>query len=204
MFLAHRPSLDEIQRFIDASRRLPLSYEPVGLAQTGGPRYRVDEQVVRIGAGAADFARAAAALRRWRHFDLGWVELSPAGAAVAAGTVVAVVIRHVGFWSLNGCRVLYQTGDPGGTTFGFAYGTLTNHAESGEELFEVRLDPATGEVIYRIRAASRPRAALARLGFPLTRLLQARFRRDSAHAVQSAVAGLETGASLRNAPEASR
>ena len=31
--------------------------------------------------------------------------------------------------------------------FGFAYGTLTNHAESGEELFEVFLDPATGDVI---------------------------------------------------------
>ena len=26
--------------------------------------------------------------------------------AVAVGTVVAVLIRHLGFWSLNGCRVL--------------------------------------------------------------------------------------------------
>jgi len=36
---------------------------------------------------------------------------------------------------------------------------------------------------------SRPRAALAALAFPYTRLLQARFRRDSALAVRRAVEG---------------
>ena len=40
----------------------------------------------------------------------------------------------------------------GKTRFGFAYGTLTNHAESGEELFEVFLDPQRADVIYRILA----------------------------------------------------
>lgn len=186
MFLAHRPSIHEIERFIDGSRALSLSYEPVGLAHAGGPGYRVDEQVARVGWGAAAFSQAVAALTEWRHFELGWVELCPRGAAITEGTVVAVAVRHLGFWSLNGCRVLYQTGD-GGATFGFAYGTLTNHAESGEEIFEVRLDPVTGEVTYRIRAVSRPRAALARLGYPITRMLQARFRRDSARAVRRAV-----------------
>ena len=58
---------------------------------------------------------------------------------------------------------------------GFAYGTLTNHAEEGEELFEVYLDPRTDEVMHRIRAVSRPGAALTRLGYPIA-LLQARFR----------------------------
>src|SRR6188768_3076153 len=43
-----------------------------------------------------------------------------------------------GFWSLNGCRVLYHL-DGGDTRFGFAYGTLTNHAEAGEELFALEL-----------------------------------------------------------------
>jgi uncharacterized protein (UPF0548 family) len=68
---------------------------------------------------------------------------------------------------------------------------LTNHAECGEEVFEVRLDPATGEVTYRIRAVSRPRAPLARLGYPLTRMLQARFRRDSAAAVRRAISSAQ-------------
>ena len=91
------------------------------------------------------------------------------------------MIRHFGFWSLNGCRVLYEVGGQTDTArFGFAYGTLTNHAESGEELFDVFLDPESDEVRYRIRATSKPQAALARIGQPIVRALQARFRRDSA------------------------
>src|SRR5207342_1789750 len=96
----------------------------------------------------------------------------------AAGTVVAILIRHFGFWSLNGCRVVYTVGDGDReATAGFAYGTLTNHAESGEELFEVFLNPQTDIVTYRIRAVSSPQAMLARLGQPLARRLQARFRK---------------------------
>jgi uncharacterized protein (UPF0548 family) len=186
LFLAHRPTPHEIERFLDASRALPLSYAPAGLAHTGAAGFRIDEQVARVGSGDAAFSRAVSALEDWRHFEFGWVQLFPRRVAPADGTVVAVAIRHFGFWSLNGCRVLYQTGDRL-TTRGFAYGTLTNHAECGEEIFEVRLDPATGEVTYRIRAVSRPRAMLARVGYPLTTMLQARFRRDSARAVRLAV-----------------
>jgi uncharacterized protein (UPF0548 family) len=148
----------------------------------------VDEAVVAVGTGDAVFERATAALSEWRHFDLGWVELHPRQADLTDGTVVAVAIRHFGFWSLNGCRVLYPTTDSRESRFGFAYGTLTNHAECGEEIFEVRLHPRTGEVTYRIRAVSRPRAPLARLGYPLTRMLQAKFRRDSAAAMRRAIA----------------
>ena len=72
--------------------------------------------------------------------------------------------------------------------FGFAYGTLTNHAESGEELFEVVLDPTTQDVLYRIRAISWPQALLTRFSQPIVRLLQARFRRDSGEAMMRAVA----------------
>ena len=93
----------------------------------------------------------------WKQFDIGWVDIFPRQAPVAVGTVVAVVIRHLGFWSMNGCRVLYHV-DDAGRRFGFAYGTLTNHAESGEEWFEVFLDPATGDVNYRIRAMSWPQS----------------------------------------------
>ncbi len=109
----------------------------------------------------------------------------PRTASLEPGTVVAVLIRHLGFWSLNGCRVVYTR--DGDTRFGFAYGTLTNHAERGEELFEVTMEHETGEVTYRIRAASRPRAALAKAGYPIARLLQARFRRDSVRAMSSPV-----------------
>jgi len=141
--------------------------------------------IVAIGHGKADFERARAALIAWKQFDLGWVETFPRHAPLAAGTVVATLIRHLGFWSLNGCRVLYGVPDDVGR-FGFAFGTLTNHAEAGEELFEVFIDPGTDDVMYRIRAISWPRARLARLGQPLVRALQARFRRQSAAAMERA------------------
>ena len=190
MFLARRPSITDIERFLDRSRRLPLSYGPIGLLTHPSNNHQLDEQFVAIGHGDTDLERARIALTAWKHFAIGWVELFPKQAPIETGTVVAVLIRHLGFWSLNGARVLYHVGgDDNRSSFGFAYGTLTNHAEHGEELFEVRLDPDSGDVLYRIRAVSWPQSPLARIGQPIVRLLQARFRRDSAAAMKRAVSG---------------
>ena len=187
MFLTRRPTLAAIDRFLRDSQNLPVSYRPIGLVRDVPVDRPFDEQVVAVGRGADDFDRARAALMAWKQFDLGWVDVFPRQAPVAVGTVVAVVIRHLGFWSMNGCRVLYHVDDADAVRrFGFAYGTLTNHAESGEELFEVFVDPATGDVNYRIRAMSWPQSTLARLGEPWVRVLQARFRRHSAAAMARA------------------
>lgn len=189
MFFARRPSQETIDRFVSGSRDLPLSYSPIGIVETGTARGVVDETVVAIGRGRAAFERARLALAGWKQFDIGWVELFPHHAPVEPGTVVALLIRHFGFWSLNGCRVVPGVGAPDGNDrFSVAYGTLTNHAEAGEELFEVSVDPHTEDVKYRIRAVSWPRATLTRIGYPLARLLQARFRRDSAAAMIRATA----------------
>jgi uncharacterized protein (UPF0548 family) len=193
MFFLLRPSRHTIERFIDKSRELPLSYSPVGLVcdETAGRDF--DEAVVAIGCGRADFERARTALATWRQFGIDWVELFPRGASVAPGTTLAVLIHHLGFWSLNGGRVVYGAGDRHRSNhFGLAYGTLTNHAEGGEELFEVSLNPDSGEVNYRIRAVSWPRVTLTRIGYPITRWLQAKFRRDSAEAMRRATRGLDS------------
>jgi len=187
MFLARRPSPLAIDHFLRDSQGLPLSYGPVGLVRGETARHDLDEEVAAIGRGEADFERARGALLAWKQFDIGWVEVFPRGAPVAPGTVVAVLIRHLGFWSLNGCRVVYSVGCLNdGARFGFAYGALTNHAEGGEELFEVFIDPQTDEVIYRIRATSWPQTTLARVGQPIVRAFQARFRRQSAAAMKRA------------------
>lgn len=186
MFLTHRPTSSQIQRFLSQSRELPLSYRPVGIAKQTPASFRLDTATAVIGQGADAFARARQALREWRQFELGWVEIFPAGASTEPETVVAVLIRHLGLWSLNGCRIVYGVGD-GESSFGFGYGTLTNHAEMGEEIFEVGLDATSTEVTYNIRAASKPRAALARIGYPYVRLCQSRFRRDSIAAMRRAI-----------------
>ncbi|HEV3306332.1 MAG TPA: DUF1990 family protein [Candidatus Sulfotelmatobacter sp.] len=73
--------------------------------------------------------------------------------------------------------------------FGFAYGTLGEHAESGEERFTVEWSRDDDSVWYDILAFSRPRQMLARLGYPLSRLLQKRFAEDSKAAVAKAAGG---------------
>jgi len=187
MFSLTRPSERDIAHFLADSRDLPLSYEPVGLALTDKSAFRLDEAIVPLGSGAAAYERAKDALREWTHFNLGWVHLYPRRASIEPGTIVAVVIRHFGFWSINGCRVVYSVGSDTGAEFGFAYGTLTNHAEMGEEVFKVVLRPETREVQYVLRAASKPRDPLAKLGRPIVRVLQSRFRRDSGRAMQRAM-----------------
>jgi uncharacterized protein (UPF0548 family) len=187
MFLVPRPSPQAIEEFLRTSQRLSLSYGPVPLPRQRGGGFDVDEEIAVVGSGEAAFARAKAALTTWTQFNLGWVEVFPKHAPVATGTVVAVLIRHLGLWSLNGCRIVYSVGGENQSEFGYAYGTLTNHAEIGEEIFRVKLDDDTGDVSYVIQAASRPRAVLAKIGYPIARVLQARFRRDSVRAVARAV-----------------
>src|SRR5438105_4102773 len=111
MFFATRPSAHAIERFIDSSQELPLSYSPIGILNIDAGPHDLDEMVVGIGRGRADFERARKALSAWKQFDIGWVELFPRQAPATEGTVVAVLIRHLGFWSLNGCRVVYGVGD---------------------------------------------------------------------------------------------
>ena len=194
MFLLQRPDRAAIDRFIAGSLEMPLSYGPAGVTRADGgqaPGFDEDDTVAAVGRGEADHVRAREALAAWKQFEVGWVELCrPADAGITRGTVVALLIRHFGFWSLNGARVVYEIGDAGtGERFGFAYGTLPNHSEAGEESFEVWHDRRSDQVMYRIHAVSRPRAFLARLGYPIVRRLQARFRAESVAAMRRAVSG---------------
>ncbi len=187
MFLVQRPSPAAVERFLEAAREMPLSYDPIGLARGRPPGFTLDEHALVLGVGDGTFTRATRALTEWRHFDLGWVEIVPRRGPIEPGTVVAVIARYAGLWSMNGCRVVYSIGDAGQREFGFAYGTLTDHAECGEEIFKIAMNASTGEVSYVVRAASKPNSPLVWLGYPVVRMLQARFRRDSAQAVRRVV-----------------
>src|SRR5437879_12786258 len=128
MFLMRRPSNAEIERFLDRSHNLPLSYGPTGIVRHRSPVDRLDEQVVTIGHGEVDFERARLALAGWKHFDIGWVEAFPKQPSIDAGTDVAVLIRHLGFWSLHGARVPYCVrGTVRQDAFGVAYCHTPHH-----------------------------------------------------------------------------
>ena len=114
------------------------------------------------------------------------MEALPPETPIKVGQVVAVVARLFGTWWLNACRILYVVDEA--DKFGFAYGTLPDHAEDGRgERLQVEWDRHDDSIWYDIVAFSRPRHFLARLGYPYTRLVQRRFARDSAAMMLRAV-----------------
>jgi uncharacterized protein (UPF0548 family) len=189
MIRLRKPSPVAMRRFLQDQARLDFTYAAVGATATVPPSgYTVDRTRVELGKGEEVFRTARAALGRWEHFRLGWVEAWPPDTPIQEGAVVAVRARMFGLWWLNAARVVYVVDrDRPVAAFGFAYGTLPDHAESGEERFVVEWDRRQGGVWYDILAFSRPRHFLARLGYPLTRRLQKRFARDSAAAMRRAV-----------------
>ncbi len=119
-----------------------------------------------IGNGRARFEDAAAKVMRW-------------GMLRGAGVRVEASYRG-GRRRLRGAgrpraaartgRVVYVIDEE--DRRGFAYGTLPGHPESGEELFAVRYDPATGDVHAEVAAFSRHATWWSRLGSPVTSLAQ--------------------------------
>ncbi len=145
---------------------------------------------VELGSGPEVYERARAAVDQWAMFDVGWVELLGADEPPAEGLTVAVLARLGALWSLNACRVTALIREPGDhERHGFAYGTLSEHMETGEERFVVSWDRASGGVSYEVVAYSRPRHWLARAAGPVARAAQRRFRLGSARAMQRAVTG---------------
>ncbi|MGI8838327.1 MAG: DUF1990 family protein [Pyrinomonadaceae bacterium] len=187
MFLLRRPSDKIIRQFISSQRDLPFSYAEVGATRTAAPSgYTIDHNRIRLGEGRETFMRASDALSKWRHLELGWASVMPHGSPLQTGATVAVQAHTFGFWSLNACRIVYTINEDGPVKrFGFAYGTLPDHAERGEERFMIEM-LEDKSVWYDIYAFSRPQKAVVKLGLPWARRLQRQFGRASLGAMLGA------------------
>jgi len=189
MLTLRRPSDADIAAFLDRQSRGALSYAGVGATRSDPPSgYNVDHNRIRLGEGETVFDRSMAAVRRWEMFNIGWVTLCWPATPIEEDRTVAILLPLFGLWSLNASRIVY-TIDGGNDVrrFGFAYGTLADHVESGEERFSVEWRRQDGSVWYDLLAFSRPRHPLAKLGTPMGRALQRRFARDSLQAMARAV-----------------
>lgn len=189
MFLLHEPSATAIETFLRGQQKQTFSYQEVGASREQAPHhYTIDHNRALLGWGEESFAKAAAAIRTWQMFNLGWCRVHPPNAPIEVGVTVAISINHYGFWSLNASRIVYLMEEHGAVLrYGFAYGTLPDHGEAGEERFTVEWDQENGSVSYDLYAFSRPQHLMARLGYPLSRSLQKRFARDSKMAMIKAV-----------------
>ncbi len=185
MLLLRNPTHPTILAFLKAQAQLAYTYQGVGTtAGVPPPGYVVDRTRVKLGSGEHVFAAARAALESWGHFQLGWVHAWPRDTLIQPGEVVAVIAHVMGIWWVNAARIIYVVDDVGPLCkFGFAYGTLPGHVESGEERFSIEWNRTDNSVWYDILAFSKPRHILAKVGYPIVRRLQRRFARDSAAAM---------------------
>lgn len=188
MFLLTKPSPQLIQAFLSAQKSHGFSYAEVGHSGSGAPRgYTSDHNRIQLGTGERACDRAIGAMSQWKMFELQWVQLFRPPTPIEPGSDVAVLVSLFGLWSLNACRIVCMVKEDGAVKKrGFAYGTLSDHEEIGEERFTVEYDTSNHSVWYEIFAFSRP-GPLARLAYPLARALQKRFARDSKVAMQKAM-----------------
>ena len=171
--------MDEVQRFITLQQHSTFSYPEVGAsARELPPDYNIDRNRVLQGTSELTWHRAVQAIPGWQMFNMPWIRLYWSTSPIKVGVTVAVLISHFGFYSLNSARIVYIVDEDGLVfRYGFAYGTLEEHSETGEERFTVEWDRRRDEVWYDIVAFSRPNKALVKVAYPLGRLLQRRFAR---------------------------
>ncbi len=171
------PTPQILEAYLDHSQHRPLSYTERGHSQqnfTAG--YDNDHYKIALGRGEAVWEAAKRALRHWQQFPAGWTGIYPANAPLVVGQEVTVSFRLFGIWWINSARIIYTIDEA--DRFGFAYGTVVGHIESGEECFWIERS-ADGQIHYHIRAFSKPHHWLVRLAYPLARYHQKRFGHES-------------------------
>jgi uncharacterized protein (UPF0548 family) len=164
------PDQGELDDLLARAREADLTYDHVGSTLVaGGSRRSERGGSVEVGAGDGVFERAVAALRGWRaHEGIGAL-VHPGDAPLQVGSTLLVVLRAGPFAVVAPDRVVAVVDEP--DRFGFAYGTLAGHAESGEESFVVRRHDS-GVVSMTVRVDARPATLPARVAAPVVNRLQ--------------------------------
>ena len=198
MYSLIRPSAETIKEFLDHQSSLPFSYTDVGATRTMPAhvrpslvdRYVIHHSRIQLGNGQRIFERAKGALTRWEMFNLYWIRIYSPDTRPKIGSSVAILIRALGIWALNAARIVYVIDESGEIDkFGFACGTLPDHAESGEERFTVEWNHEDDTVWYDLTSFSRLNQWPSRLGFPYIRALQKKFGRESLQTMVSSCSG---------------
>src|SRR5262249_22125537 len=134
-----KPSQEKINRFLLTQSAQSYSYAEVGFSRDrAAAGYDLDHNRIALGTGRAALDAACTALRRWQMFPRPWTEIYPKDTPLEAGRAVVMLARVLGLWWMNACRIVYVIDEVEPLhRFGFAYGTLPGHVESGEERFTI-------------------------------------------------------------------
>jgi uncharacterized protein (UPF0548 family) len=190
MFTFVRPTESRVTSLLTSLTGMPPSFRQIFATrdQRQPTGYFVDHNRIQLGFGEHIFHNAVRALHDWKMFNIPWLQLLPRKAPVAVNTQVAVAPAHLGFHSINPCRIIYVIDDDanGMQRSGFGYATLPGHLARGEERFLLTYARNSGAVHYEVLAYSQPAHALTWLGLPFARLMQRRFAKASLHAMHNA------------------
>jgi uncharacterized protein (UPF0548 family) len=171
------PALSWQDEFLEDQKQADYSYQYVEGTKGEYPQgFDHDRNKVLLGEGEECFAKAKQGIQRWSMFPPSWTMIFPKQAPIQENTTVGMAFRLFGIWWINSCRIVYTIDEK--RRFGFAYGTLPEHIERGEELFLVEIDEED-KVWYHIQAFSKPRHWLVRLGYWFARSQQRRFVQHS-------------------------
>jgi uncharacterized protein (UPF0548 family) len=181
VFLFGRLSDERLAAALERVATSSPTYQEVGATEAAARAAGGDEHLpagyhhvrasAAIGRGDEDFAAAVDGIRTWQlHRGQGF-RVVPAEPPIALHIDVVVDVPQGPVHIVAACRIVWTVDEP--DRFGFGYGTLPLHPESGEEAFVVEQLPS-GEVRLTVVAFSRPREWLARLGGPITRRQQAK------------------------------
>jgi uncharacterized protein (UPF0548 family) len=149
-----------------------LTYVEVGATQseelpTG---YRHVRRRAAVGTGRETFVAVAAGMRDWQIHRRAGLRLRPATPTPSVGASFTAGLRLLSVTLWIPCRVVWLRDEP--THYGYGFGTVSGHPETGEEAFQVSL--VDGTVWFTLRAFSRPASWYARLGGPVSTQLQRR------------------------------
>lgn len=166
------------------------SYPEVGASRSSlsPPGYSILSDRIKLGTGVLTFEKAKSAIQKWKMFDFSWIKLFWPNTPIEEGRDVAILVRVCGLYFLNACRIVYVIDTDGPTKrFGFAYGTLPGHVESGEERFLVEWNKDDDSVWYEVYSFSRPSRFCYQIATPYLRKLQKHFILHSLRAIQKEI-----------------
>jgi len=163
---SHQLSNSALQELLGAG----LTYPEVNATRGEMPSgYHHLERSAFVGVGAASFDAVSRLVMRWEMHRRAGLAVSASHTPLVEGTV-AVLRLGVGVLAMRApVRVVRVIDEP--WRAGFVYGTLPGHPEQGEESFVVT-HHSDNQVILTVKAFSRPSSRLARIGGPITRLVQ--------------------------------
>jgi uncharacterized protein (UPF0548 family) len=147
------------------------TYREIGTTFTGDlpEGYHHDRYEAVLGEGLDVFHAAVRGLKTWEAHRLPGIRVFPERQEVTTGATVIVTLGSSVLALAAPCRIVSVI--DGQTRWGFAYGTLPGHPETGEEAFAVSISP-DGIVTFEIVAFSRPADLLVRLSGPIGRGIQ--------------------------------